>query len=58
MNMDLFYAALGIAIVAALRDYFWWIAIAFCLWIGRKILKEKWGLLLFGHYWVKKKPLT
>lgn len=43
---------LGIIAAIALRDLFWWVAISTSLWIGRKVLNDKWGRIVFGRFWV------
>jgi hypothetical protein len=43
------YAA--IAVLTALAPFVWWVIMGTALWLGRKLLPDRAGRILFGHYW-------
>lgn len=54
-GVDYVYAALGIAfIVGVVRPVLWWILLSLSLWVGRMVLSDRVGLVLFGGYWKKR----
>ena len=37
--------------IAVIRPLFWWVALSLSLWIGRLLLNDRWGRIVFGRYW-------
>ena len=55
MDSESWYAiAALILVMGVIRPLFWLIALTIPLWLCYRFnLPNKWGLLIFGHYWKK-----
>lgn len=47
------YYLLAMALVGAIRPFFWLLVLTPLLWIGYRVLPNRAGEILFGHYWKK-----
>lgn len=51
------WAALGAAFVlGVVRPLLWWVLLSLSLWIGRKVLSDRVGRMVFEHYWDGRSP--
>lgn len=53
--MEYFWAVLAVVVVVGIfRPLLWWVLLSLSLWIGRKVLPDRWGRAVFEHYWDRK----
>jgi hypothetical protein len=41
----------ALLVIGLLRPLFWWVTLSLSLWIGRKVLSDRTGRIVFGRYW-------